>query len=139
MTTMNQDEKEAFLADLHVGVVSFTRTALGPLAVPIWYDYEPGGKLWFVTGSDSRKAHLVEVGTRISLCAQAESLPYKYVMVEGAITAIDSHDGEILPMAVRYLGDELGRQYADGNTADASIVIRMNPEHWLGVDFSKLM
>ena len=42
-------------------------------------------------------------------------------------------------MAVRYLGDELGRQYAEGNPGDDSVVVRMRPDNWLGVDYGKLM
>ena len=41
---MTKEEREAFLADLHVGVISIARDGRGPLTVPIWYDYEPGVK-----------------------------------------------------------------------------------------------
>ena len=40
---MTKQEREAFLADLHVGVISIDEAGRGPLTVPIWYDYQPGG------------------------------------------------------------------------------------------------
>ena len=41
---MTKEEREAFLADLHVGVISIAEEGRGPLTVPIWYSYEPGGE-----------------------------------------------------------------------------------------------
>ena len=41
---MTAAEREAFLADLHVGVLSIAREGRAPLSAPIWYDYEPGGE-----------------------------------------------------------------------------------------------
>jgi nitroimidazol reductase NimA-like FMN-containing flavoprotein (pyridoxamine 5'-phosphate oxidase superfamily) len=41
---MTKDEREAFLAALHVGVISLEDPGHGPLTVPIWYAYEPAAK-----------------------------------------------------------------------------------------------
>ena len=49
MATMSRDEREAFLADLHVGVLAINDSGQGPLTIPIWYDYQPGGELWILT------------------------------------------------------------------------------------------
>ena len=89
MTSMTQQERQDFLADLHVGVLSLSDDSRGPLTAPIWYDYDPGGELWFLTGPDSRKGKLLEVGVHLSLVAQSEDQPYKYVSVEGPVTSID--------------------------------------------------
>ena len=42
---MTKQEREGFLADLHVGIISITEEGRGPLTVPIWYLYEPGGEV----------------------------------------------------------------------------------------------
>ncbi|MCZ6658839.1 MAG: pyridoxamine 5'-phosphate oxidase family protein [Gammaproteobacteria bacterium] len=136
MTHMTADEKQAFLADLHVGVLGINDPGKGPLTVPVWYDYEPGGQLWFLTGPASRKGKLLAVGDRISLCAQTETPPYQYVSVEGSVASIDEPRDEGLPMAVRYLGEERGRAYSKGSAGE-SVVVRMNCGSWLGVDYSK--
>ena len=88
---MTKDERESFLAGLHVGVISIPDPGRGPLTTPIWYDYQPGGELWVITDRDSRKGRLLSVGTRISLVAQTETIPYQYVSVEGPVVAVDPH------------------------------------------------
>lgn len=138
MTHMTPEEKQAFLADVHVGVLGLNDPGQGPLTVPVWYDYEPGGELWFLTGPESRKGRLIETGTRVSLCAQTETAPYVYVSVEGPVVAIETPDTErhARPMAQRYLGVEMGNRYTDTSTGE-SILVRVRPERWLAVDYAK--
>ena len=93
-SAMTTQKREALLADLHVGVVSIAEEGRGPLTVPIWYFYEPGGEIWFTTARASRKGKLLERGGRFSLCAQADNPPYRYVSVEGPIVAIETADLE---------------------------------------------
>ena len=140
-TAMSQQEREAFLAEVRVGILSLPDPGRGPLSVPIWYGYEPGGDVLIMTGRRSRKGRLLEIGARVSVCVQTESRPYKYVTVEGPVTAIDSADAErdLRPLAVRYLGPEMGDQYvatAKSETRD-SVLLRIRPEHWLTVDYGK--
>ena len=92
--TMTKEERESFLADVHVGVISVAEDGHGPLAVPVWYSYEPGGEVRIITGRTSRKGKLLERMGRFSLCAQTETLPYKYVSVEGPIVAVEAADLE---------------------------------------------
>jgi hypothetical protein len=109
--------------------------------VPIWYDYKPGGNLWMITGTNSRKGKLLNLGDRISLAAQSESAPYKYVSIEGPIVEIkNSSNEELLSMATRYLGEEQGKAYANENSSVSdglSVIVSVKPERWLAVDYSK--
>ena len=57
-TTMSKGEREAFLAETRVAVISVTEEGRGPLTVPVWYHYAPGGVVRFVAGGASRKARL---------------------------------------------------------------------------------
>jgi nitroimidazol reductase NimA-like FMN-containing flavoprotein (pyridoxamine 5'-phosphate oxidase superfamily) len=138
---MSKDEREAFLAALHVGVLGLEDPGRGPLTVPIWYAYEPGGELRFLTDRDSRKGKLIRVGRRIAFVAQSEQVPYAYVSVEGPIVSVEpaDRDRDALPMAQRYLGQELGRQYVAATAAEreGSVLVRMRPERWLTVDYKK--
>ncbi len=139
---MTTSEREAFLADLHVGVVSIAEKDRGPLTAPIWYDYEPGGELWILTGRSSRKGKLLQDVGRFSLVAQTETPPYKYVSVEGPITSIGKPDLERdeRPMAHRYLGKELGDGYIESTRGEGEaddMLVKMQPERWLTIDYSK--
>ncbi len=138
-TRMTEAEKQQFLADVHVGVLGIAQPGHGPLTVPVWYDYTPGGELWFLTGPQSRKGKLLKQGIRISLCAQTEAPPYKYVSVEGPIVFIGPSDKEKLgrPMARRYLGQQGGDAYTDAGGDDGSVIVRVRPERWLAVDYAK--
>jgi len=140
VTKMTQQEKELFLADLHVGVLAIPDPSHGPLTVPVWYDYKPGGDLWFLTGPTSRKGKLLNQGVRVSLCAQTETPPYKYVSIEGPVVSIAPSDREKhgRPMAHRYLGQKLGDQYTDAGDPEASVIVRIRPEQWLAVDYGKM-
>ncbi|MDJ0850419.1 MAG: pyridoxamine 5'-phosphate oxidase family protein [Myxococcota bacterium] len=139
---MTKTEREAFLADLHVGMISIEEPGRGPLTAPIWYGYEPGGELWIVTGRASRKGVLLEKAARFSLCAQTEAPPYKYVSVEGPITAIEAAELERdeRPLAHRYLGPELGDRYIEatgGAERGDNVLVKMRPERWLTTDYGK--
>jgi nitroimidazol reductase NimA-like FMN-containing flavoprotein (pyridoxamine 5'-phosphate oxidase superfamily) len=140
---MTREEREAFLADVHVAIIGIAEDERGTLAVPIWYDYEPGGEAWILTDRNSRKGKLLEKSGRFSLCAQTEAPPYKYVSVEGPIVAIEQYDLEkhLRPMARRYLGERLGDQYVEQTASDresgGGVLVRMRPERWLTVDYSK--
>jgi nitroimidazol reductase NimA-like FMN-containing flavoprotein (pyridoxamine 5'-phosphate oxidase superfamily) len=137
---MTVQEREAFLADVHVGVLSVNQDRRGPLTIPVWYQYHPGGTVDVLTMSTSRKARLIERAGRFSLCAQVESPPYKYVTVEGLVTSVESPvvPDERKAMAYRYLGQARGDRYLAA-TADQpdDVVLRMTPETWLSVDYSK--
>jgi hypothetical protein len=75
---------------------------------------------------------------RFSLCAQSESLPYKYVSIEGTAT-ISPADKELhsRPIARRYLGVKGGDSYVESESGE-SVRISTTPERWFTVDYSKI-
>ncbi|MBO6564077.1 MAG: pyridoxamine 5'-phosphate oxidase family protein [Pseudomonadales bacterium] len=136
---MSIDEREAFLAGLHVGVISIPREGRAPLTAPIWYDYKPGGEAWVITDANSLKGKAIQKAPQISLCAQSEDMPYKYVTIEGSFTTRPSTQEELLSMAIRYLGEEQGKAYADNPEGDGeSILVSISTERWLTVDYGKM-
>jgi nitroimidazol reductase NimA-like FMN-containing flavoprotein (pyridoxamine 5'-phosphate oxidase superfamily) len=140
---MTRQEREAFLAAVHVGIISIQDEGRGPLTVPVWYAYEPGGELRVVTARASRKGRLLTRAGRFSLCVQTETPPYQYVSVEGPIIATEAADLErdVRPLAHRYLGAAMGdrsiEQTRDAHERAENMRIRMRPERWLTVDYAK--
>lgn len=137
---MTLDERQAFLADVHVGIIAIPEAGRAPLAVPVWYSYEPGGNVDVLMQSDSRKMVGIEAAGRFSLCAQTEEPPYKYVTAEGPVANVRPYDidTDLLAMATRYLGVEGGKTYiATAGTAGNGVMVSMTPEHWLSTDYSK--
>ena len=133
---MTRDEAEAFLADVHVGLLAVEHPGHGPLALPIWYQYEDGDVV-IGMGGGSVKAKLLRAAGRATLTAQTETPPYRYVSVEGPVT-IEPEQRDDLVMATRYLGVELGQWYAENNPSGPdSVVVRLRPERWRTADFGK--
>lgn len=138
---MTAAEREEFLAEPRIGVLSVTdRDGRAPLTIPIWYHYRPGGQIWFSTGIDSRKMELIRAAGRVSLLAQTDQMPYRYVSIEGPVTAIDpAHPEERRALAKRYLGPDGADRYMEATkgTAHTMRVVRVDPEHWLSRDYAK--
>ena len=137
-TRMSQSDREEFLAGVHVGLLGVAAGEdRGPLIVPVWYSYRPGGLISVSTDRDSRKARAVAAAGRLSLCAQDERPPYKYVTVEGPVVIEDISLDERRELARRYLGQEQGDAYIASVPDGGEVVIRITPERWLSVDFSQ--
>ena len=47
---MKRTKREAFLAGVHVGVLSVRQDGRRPLSVPVWYTHEPGGTVDMICG-----------------------------------------------------------------------------------------
>ena len=137
---MTRAEREAFLAEVHIGVLAINETSMGPSTAPIWYLYEPGGEIEFSISGSSRKAQLLEVGSRVSLVAQRETIPSGYVSVEGVVTSIGDPvtDEFIERLYRRYLDeDEVQSRLAARDGAGGSVILRVQPENWRTTDYSK--
>ncbi len=140
---MTKDERESFLAGVHVAIISIPEEGRGPLTIPVWYAYEPGSEVRIWTGGSARKAELARQAGRFSLCVQKDTQPYKYVSVEGPVVAIEPIDLErdLKPLVFRYLSPEEGKEFLESLGGSAAgtgdVLIRMQPERWLTTDYSK--
>jgi PPOX class probable F420-dependent enzyme len=138
---MTKPEREAFLAETRVAVISIVEDGRGPLTVPVWYDYESGGPVRFVTGGGSKKAALLRKAGRMSLCVQTETPPYKYLSLEGPITIGEpDFERDHRHIAHKYLGAQMGEAYLamTESERDGSILVTLRPERWLSVDYTKM-
>ena len=134
--TMSKATREAFLADVHVGVFCVNRTDDAPLATPVWYLYEPGGDVQVIVGKHSQKADLVRAAGVASFCAQSESMPYRFVTVEGPAVLEEGDGGLTYEMAERYLGPEGARGYVEQSSGFESCVVHITPKRWRTNDYS---
>lgn len=135
---LSKDEREQFLAEPHIAALSVTAgDERGPLTVPIWYQYSPGGEPWIHTGLDSRKHRLIEAAGRFTLMVERLEPTVRYVAVDGTVSSIEpATDDELVEIVKRYLPPEkvepylefARREHGDG------VTIRMRPEHWLSSD-----
>ena len=135
----SEAQRQEFLAAKHVGVLSVaTADSRPPASVPIWYDYTPGGNIRINTGASSRKAKLIERAGAVTLTVQHEEPPYQYVVVEGSVvdTTAPSPVEVREAIAIRYLGEEGGREFVRNMGDIDSVLFSIRPDRWLTADYS---
>ncbi|MFN8541506.1 MAG: pyridoxamine 5'-phosphate oxidase family protein [Thermomicrobiales bacterium] len=143
---MNEQQRQAFLAETHIGVLSVAGEGnRPPHSVPVWYHYEPGGNITFFTGTQGRKARkteLIEAAGVVSFCVQRETFPYKYVTVEGSVVKVDSPPSaeDALAIVRRYLPEEQAQGFVAAELARPSgtfVLFTVRPNRWLAFDFGQ--
>ncbi|OHU21344.1 pyridoxamine 5-phosphate oxidase [Mycobacteroides franklinii] len=132
-------ERQEFLEAKHIAVLSVAAdNGRPPASVPIWYDYTPGGNIRINTSAGNRKARLIEQAGAITLTVQHEEPPYQYVIVEGTVVETErpapAEPRETI--AIRYLGEEAGREFARGYDNADTVLFTIRPERWFTADFS---
>jgi uncharacterized protein len=135
----SEAQRQEFLAAKHVGVLSVAAAdSRPPASVPIWYDYTPGGNIRINTGASSRKAKLIERAGAVTLTVQHEEPPYQYVVVEGSVvdTTAPSPVEVREAIAIRYLGEEGGREFVRSMGDIDSVLFSIRPDRWLTADYS---
>ena len=139
MKAFSETERQAFLADKHVAVLSVAATeGRPPASVPIWYDYTLGGDVRIMTGPSSRKARLITQTGAVTLVVQREEPPYQYVVVEGTVVETTNPAPADLQesIAIRYLGEEGGRAFVQSMEGVEEVLFTIRPDRWLSADFT---
>jgi uncharacterized protein len=146
MGPLSKEERQAFLAEPHIGVVSVASDdGRPPLAAPTWYSYEPGGDLTFFTGTmgrKSRKIDLIRKMGAVSFVVQHDEFPYRYVTVEGPVVKIDKPPAreQMLRVLRRYLPEDQAQGFAENEInrpagENELVLITVRPERWMSFDF----
>jgi hypothetical protein len=138
MARLSVRERELFLAEPHVAALSVSAGPdRGPLTMPIWYQYQPGGEVWVLVEAASRKVPLIEAAGRFTLMVDRVAPTTRYVSVEGPVTRTAAGTDELTrEIAERYLSPEKALAYLALAKAEfgQQIAIYLRPEHWLTSD-----
>lgn len=123
----DQDTPEEFLTQPNVAVLTTVDARGRPHGAPVWYLYDDG--VFIVsTGRGSQKYKNIEANPNVCLVIDHRTVPYYAVMAHGrAEVGPRLSDGDRLRMAVRYLGEELGRAYVARTSGEDSATIRLRP------------
>src|SRR5215203_4263394 len=142
---MTEQERQEFLAEPHVAVLSVARGGdRPPHTTPVWYGYLPGGNITFFRGTQgrrSRKAGHIEKAGVLSLTVQREEFPYRYVTVEGTVVGADRPPSaeQMLAVARRYLPEEQAQWFVKAELeypASEFVLFTVRPDRWLTFDFA---
>ena len=124
---MSEQEREKFLEQANVAVLATVGRGERAHAAPIWYLYEDGVFI-MSTGRGSQKHRNVEAHPEVTLVVDDRTVPYYAVMAQGrAEIGPRLADDDRLKMAVRYLGEEIGRAYIASVQGEDSVTIRLRP------------
>src|ERR1700728_3308549 len=101
-------DRELFLPEPHIAALSVSAGPdRGPVTVPMWYQYEPGGEAWVLTEAASLKARLIAAAGRFSLMVERTAPTTRYVSVEGPVSRTIPETDELLrEITERYLPPE---------------------------------
>jgi len=133
--SMSHEERESFLAAVHVGVLSVARPDGPPLMTPIWYRYADG-VVQMATQHSSHKVRLMQSTGVASLCVQREEHPPAFVTVDGPVSVSPASRDDIVPIASRYLPANEALAFADSTPDD--VIVTLTPTRWFTIDFAKL-
>ncbi|HZQ33621.1 MAG TPA: pyridoxamine 5'-phosphate oxidase family protein [Mycobacterium sp.] len=135
---LSKSEREQFLSEPHIAALSVhAGDGRGPLTVPIWYQYLPGGEPWILTGAQSRKARFIEAAGHFSLMADRVEPTVRYVAVDGLVSHIEpGTDEQLVEMTQRYMPPEQVDAFLEYARAEhgAQVAIYMKPQHWVSAD-----
>jgi hypothetical protein len=131
-------DRELFLAEPHIAALAVSAgQGRGPLTVPMWYQYEPGGEAWVLTEAASVKARLIAAAGCFSLMVERVSPTIRYVSIEGPVTRTIPETDELLrEITERYLPPEKVPAYLALAKAEfgPQVAIYMRPQRWLSSD-----
>jgi hypothetical protein len=138
MASLSVPDRESFLAEPHVAALSVSAGPdRGPLTLPIWYQYGPGGEAWVLTEAGSRKARLIAAADRFTLMVDRVMPTVRYVSVEGPVTrTVPGTDDLLREITERYLPPDQVPGYLEFARAELGeqVAIYLRPERWLTAD-----
>ncbi|WP_040792605.1 pyridoxamine 5'-phosphate oxidase family protein [Nocardia paucivorans] len=135
------DEREQFLAEPHIAALSVEAGPdRGPLTLPIWYRYTPGGLIWFLTGAESEKLRRIRAAGRVSLMVERLEPTIRYVSVEGPVISVEPMtEAQHREMTARYLPPEKVEPYlAHAASFGEQVVVSVRPQRWLSADLGDM-
>lgn len=104
------------------------------LLSPVWHRWRDGG-FDVVSGPNDVKLQHLRRDPRASIVVYEHGAPYRGLEARGEVSLTSEGVAEaVLSMAVRYLGPEDGRAYAD--TVGEGVLVRLDPTELRGWDFA---
>lgn len=132
---LSQSELDSFLSEPNIAVVATTAMNGTPHAMPIWYLWRDG-KVLFHTGPESKKMRNLRKNDRVSLVIDTKTAPYKVVVIEGRARELPGDEALGRVVAIHYLGQKFGEQYAERST-EPSTLVEVTPTKIISWDYAR--
>ena len=120
----------------YLAILSTVYPSGGPQAFPVWYDYD-GERFTVTTAADAAKVHNIRRNPKVALCITDTTRQVRSLSVTGSAEIVmDNDQAQVLHrrLAVRYLGDEEGGEWADSMADEGMALIHIIPDKhlWTG-------
>ena len=143
MPRMDNETREAFLEEPHIGVVSTLRGNGLPYTVPVWWLYDQH-QFW-LTGTDHRVwCKQLQKDARCSLCIEALTPVAGFVAIEGLATLHERHSTDIWPVSKRLVEKFIGQgdpgneaavaRFFDNMKTEPRLLFSIEVTHWRAID-----
>lgn len=137
--SLEPEVAQSFLAEPHVAVLAVEHDGHAPVAVPVWYGYEPGGDVLVITETDSFKARLLRAAGRGTVVVDTVEPRVRWVAASCELVGERPvTDDERRRMAARYLpADQVEGylEFAAGQIGAESVLV-LRPTRWRGDDLT---
>lgn len=119
-----------------LAVLSTRRKDGTSLLSPVWFEWKDGGFSVAIWADDIKSKH-IKNDPRITILVAEQQPPFRGIEVRGEATISPLPDPvtNLRPMAIRYLGEEAGNEYADGYDGVNLELIRLEPGNIRAWDF----
>jgi len=131
---VNEAKKEALLEEANIIVFSSIDAKGRPHSTPVWYLYD-NDEIIISVGKDEQKHKNVLRNPNVSVVIERRQLPYYAVMVYGTAEigpGLSKEDR--LRLAVRYLGEDLGKRYVDMTPDQQDVTLKIKPRKMIDYD-----
>ena len=121
----------------HNGVLATLKRDGRPQLSNVSFTYDEATRPIRISATDSRaKTRNLRRDPRASVLVYEHDPPYRGLEARGEALLLDEGSAEaILSMAIRYLGPEDGKAYAD-SIGGRGVLVRLEPDHVRGWDFA---
>jgi len=127
---MTKEEYQRFLGagtrTLKVATVSANGR---PHVAPVWFVFD-GDDIIFTTGAATAKGRHLRREPRVALCADDETPPFTFVLIEG-VAALSDDLAEMLGWATRiggrYMGADRAEEFGRRNAVQGELLVRVTP------------
>jgi PPOX class probable F420-dependent enzyme len=130
MAEMSVAERDAFLGQARIGVLATLDATGGPLAIPIWYEWDGARARMFTHVQSPKVARLRRDGRACLTVAEPVGVPEAWVAIEG-VAAIEEGTGFALArrLAPRYYPPAQAERALDvwGRSAQDWVTIVLDP------------
>ena len=134
---LNPDDLGDLLELPVLAILATNRRDGSVMTSPVWHEWRDGGFTIAIWADDAKSKHLKR-DARATVLVAEHAAPYRGIEVRGEATVAARRDllDTVRRLAIRYLGEADGNDYADASADVALEIVRLEPGNLRAWDFA---